>query len=136
MPDSPDKSEISLVCCQNEKDLLQWETDRLARELTGKELPRIFPTYLIFYHGKLRGFFQAAQQTVIYPGLHPDKISPREFLKISKSLVTEVKRMTGNPIFMLCDYAESLGPKNLARVRLKKAEETAYVYYEGEEETP
>jgi hypothetical protein len=133
MQDSPDKTGISLVCCNNEKDLLRHDVDRLGQELTGKLVDRVFPTYLIFYNGKLRGYFQAVQQVVIYPALHPDKINPREFLKISKSLITEVKRMTGNPIFMLCDYAERLGSKNLARVRLKRAEETAYIY---DEEAP
>jgi hypothetical protein len=130
MQDSPDKTGISIVCCNNEKDLLRYNVDHLGQELTGKLVDRVFPTYLIFYDGKLRGYFQAVQQTVIYPALHPDKISPREFLKISKSLITEVKRMTGNPIFMLCDYAERLGEKNLRRVRLKRAEETAYIYDE------
>ena len=133
MQDSPDKTGISLVCCQNEKDLLAYGADRIAQELVGKDLPRVFPTFLIFYHGRLRGFFQARQQTVLYSGLHPDKISPREFLKISRSLITEVKRMTGNPIFMLCNYADKFGPKNLSRVRLKRAEETAYIY---DEEAP
>jgi hypothetical protein len=133
MQDSPDKTGISLVTCNNEKDLLRWEVDRLGKELTGKLVDRVFPTYLIFFEGKLRGYFQAVQQTVIYPALHPDKISPREFLKISKSLATEIKRMTGNPIFMLCDYAEKLGAKNLRRIRLKRAEEAAYIY---DEEAP
>jgi hypothetical protein len=38
--------------------------------------------------------------------------------------------MTGNPIFMLCDFADKLGAKNLRRVRLKRAQETAYIYDE------
>jgi hypothetical protein len=130
MQDSPDKTGITLVPCQNEKDLLRWDIDKLARELTGKDLERVFPTFLILHHGELRGFFQTVQQLVIYPALHPDKISPREFLKISRSLITEVKRMSGNPIFMLCGVAEQLGTKNMRRVRLKKAEETAYIYDE------
>jgi hypothetical protein len=130
MQDSPDKTGITLVPCQNEKDLQRWDIDKLARELTGKDLDRVFPTFLILHHGELRGFFQTVQQLVIYPALHPDKMSPREFLKISRSLITEVKRMSGNPIYMLCGAAEKLGTKNMRRVRLKKAEETAYVYDE------
>ncbi len=128
MQDSPDKTDIALVCCNNEKDMQRWDIDKLARELTGKDLERVFPIFLILHHGQLRGFFQTVQQLVIYPALHPDKMSPREFLKISRSLITEVKRMSGNPIFMLCGVAEQLGAKNMRRVRLKKAEETAYIY--------
>jgi len=130
MQDSPDKTGIALVRCNNEKDLQRWDIDKLARELTGKDLERVFPVFLILHHGQLRGFFQTVQQLVIYPALHPDKMSPREFLKISRSLITEVKRMSGNPIFMLCGVAEQLGAKNMRRVRLKKAEETAYIYDE------
>jgi hypothetical protein len=130
MQDSPDKTGIALVCCNNEKDLQRWDIDKLARELTGKDLERFFPIFLILHHGQLRGFFQTVQQLVIYPALHPDKMSPREFLKISRSLITEVKRMSGNPIYMLCGIAEKLGVKNMRRVRLKKAPETAYIYDE------
>jgi hypothetical protein len=124
----PDKTGIALIPCNNEKDLQRWDVDKLARELTGKDLQRVFPTFLILHQGELRGYFQTVQQLVIYPALHPDKMSPRELLKISRSLITEVKRMSGNPIFMLCDIAERLGTKNMRRVRLKKAEETAYIY--------
>jgi len=130
MQDSPDKTGITLVPCNNEKDLQRWDIDKLARELTGKDLQRVFPVFLILHEGELRGYFQTVQQLVIYPALHPDKMSPREFLKISRSLVTEVKRMSGNPIYMLCGIAEKLGAKNMRRVRLKKAEETAYIYDE------
>jgi hypothetical protein len=126
----PDKTGISLIRCDNERDLLRWDVDQLARDMIGKELPRLFPTFLIFYCGELRGYFQSVQQVVIYPGIHPDKISPRQFLKISRSLITEVKRMCGDPIFMLCPVAERLGAKNLRRVRLRKAEQTAYLYDE------
>jgi len=126
----PDKTGIALVRCDNEKDLQRWDLDKFALELTGKVCERIFPTFLVLYHGQLRGFFQVAQQLVVYPALHPDKLSPREFLKISRSVITEIKRTSGNPLFLLCDYAEKLGPKNLRRVRLKKADETAYIYDE------
>jgi hypothetical protein len=130
MQDSPDKTGIALIRCDNEKDLLRWDVDKLARDMLGKDLPRLFPTFLIFYDGVIRGYFQTVQQLVVYPGIHPDKISPRQFLKISRSLITEVKRNFGNPIFMLCPVAERLGAKNMRRVRLKKAEETPYLYDE------
>ena len=130
MNQEPDKSGIALVRCDNEKDLLRWEVDKLAHEMIDKDLPRLFPTFLIFYQGKLRGYFQTVQQLVVYPGIHPDKLSPREFLKISRSLISEVKRISGNPIFMLCPVAERLGAKNMRRVRLQKAAETAFIYDE------
>lgn len=132
MQDSPepDKTGIALVRCDSEKDLVRWDIDNLARELTGKDLPRLFPIFLILHQGTLRGYFQTVQQLVVYPGLHPDKMTPREFLKLSRSLITEFKRMSGNPIFMLCGQAEQLGAKNMRRIRLKKAKETAYIYDE------
>jgi hypothetical protein len=52
----------------------------------------------------------------------------REYLKITRSLITEIKRMCGNPIFFLCDRAETTGSRVLKHVRLKKHSETAYVY--------
>lgn len=130
MQESPKNTGISLVRCDNERDLLRWDVDKLARDMLGKDLPRLFPTFLIFYDGEIRGYFQTAQQLVVYPGIDPDKISPRQFLKISRSLISEVKRNFGNPIFMLCPVAERLGAKNMRRVRLKKAEETPYLYDE------
>jgi hypothetical protein len=128
-PDS-DKAGISLIRCENEKDLQHWNLDQMARELTGKELLRMFPIYLVFYHGQLRGYAHTIPQLVVYPALHPDKMSPRVFLKLTRSLITEFKRMTGNPLFLLCEKAEALGPKNLRRIRLKRAPETAYIYDE------
>ena len=126
----PEKTDISLIRCENEKDLLRWDLDRLARELTGKEVVRMFPVYLIFYRGELRGYFQAIQQLVVYPALHPDKMSPRTFLKLTRSLIAEFKRMSGNPLFLLCDHALKLGEKNMRRIRLKRAPETAFIYDE------
>ena len=126
--DTPDKAGISVVCCENEKDLLRYPIDALARDITGKDVPRSFPVYLFFYHGNLRGWANVRRQLCVYPAIHPDRVHPREFLKIVKSLVTEFKRFAGDPLFLLCDYAEKLGPKNMRRIRLKKAEETAYRY--------
>jgi hypothetical protein len=127
-----DKSGISVVCCENEKDLLRYPIDALARDITGKDVPRSFPVYLFFYHGNLRGWANVRRQLVVYPCIHPDRVHPREFLKLVKSLVTEFKRFAGDPIFMCCDYARKLGPKNMRRIRLTQAEETAYIYTEGE----
>jgi hypothetical protein len=127
---TPDKSGISVICCENEKELQLYAIDELALDVVGHEVPRNFPVYLFFYHGQLRGFANVRRQLVIYPCLHPDRIHPREFLKITRSLVTEFKRFAGDPIYMLCDYARKLGPKNMRRIRLKPAEETAYIYTE------
>jgi hypothetical protein len=52
----------------------------------------------------------------------------REYLKITRSLITEIKRTCGNPLFMLCDRALNGGKRVLKHVRLKRAEETAFVY--------
>lgn len=136
MPDSvktPPKSAISVLCCQNERDLLRYPIDQLAQETTGDDVPRVFPVYLLFYHGQLRGWANVKVQHVIYPCIHPDRVHPKEFVALTKSLITEYKRLTGDPLFMLCDYAKKLGPKNMRRIRLKQAEETAYVYTEEDD---
>lgn len=108
----------------------KWSVDLLSRDLWGGECPRQYPVYVVFHHGEPVGYFLAIQQTVVYPALHPERISPRDFLKITRSLVTEVKRMTGNPLIMLCKKDAEFGEKNMRRVRLKKAEENAYIYDE------
>jgi hypothetical protein len=129
---TPDKNGISVICCENERDLLRYRIDELARTITEDQVPRTFPVYLFFYHGTLRGWANVRLQHVVYPCIHPDKVPPREFFKLTRSLVTEFKRFAGDPIFMLCDYARALGPKHMRRLRLKPAEETAYVYTEEE----
>jgi hypothetical protein len=129
MQDSPDKSDISLVVVHNEKELQRYNVDAIAKDLGGP-LERIYPIYLVFYKGTLRGYFQAVQQTCIYTTLHPELMNVREYLKITRSLITEVKRNCGNPIFMLCDRALNTGARVLKHVRLKRATETAFVYDE------
>jgi hypothetical protein len=129
----PDKSAISVICCESEKDLRRYPIDELAQDIIGEDVPRTFPVYLFFYNGTLRGWANVRLQHIVYPCIHPDKIPPREFVKLTRSLVTEFKRHTGDPIFMLCDYARRLGPKHMRRLRLKPAEEQAYIYTEEEE---
>lgn len=131
--DSPDKTGISLVQVNNEKEMRRWNVDVLSRELWGDDCPRQYPVFLVFYHGQPVGYFLTIRQLVAYPALHPDRISPREFLKITRSLVTEAKRTFGDPIFMLCKKDAEFGEKNMRRIRLKRAEENAYVY---DEEAP
>jgi hypothetical protein len=128
MPDSVDNSGISLIRIENEKAMRKWKVDSLSRDLWGGECPRQYPVYLVFYQGTAVGYFLSVPQLVVYPALHPDKMSPRQFLHIVRSLVTEFKRMTGEPLFMLCKKDVAFGPKNMRRIRLKKAAETAYVY--------
>jgi hypothetical protein len=128
--DSPDKTGISLIRINNEREMRKWRVDLLSRDLWGGDCPRQYPVYIIFHHGKPVGYFQLIEQVVVYPALHPDKISPRAFLHIARSLVTEIKRMTANPIFMLCKKDAEFGAKNMTRVRLKKADENAYIFDE------
>lgn len=133
MLDSPDKTGISLICINNEKEMRRWNVDELSQQLWGDDCPRQYPVYLVFHNGMPVGYFLAVQQMVVYPALHPERISPREFLKIVRSLVTEFKRMMGNPIYMLCKKDAEFGSKNLRRIRLKKAEENAYIFDEEAE---
>jgi hypothetical protein len=41
-----------------------------------------------------------------------------------------MKRHVGDPLFLLCPKAAALGEKHMKLMRLKRAEETAYVYIE------
>lgn len=130
MQDSPDKSGISLILVRNEKELQRYNVDIIARDLWGGDVPRMYPIYLVFYHGTLRGYFQAVQRVCIYTTLHPELMNIREYLKITRSLITEIKRSCGNPIFMLCDRALRGGKRVPKHVRLKRAPETAFEYDE------
>jgi len=132
MQDSAKKSPISLLPIENERDMKNFHVDDLARQIWGGPVNRQYPIYLVFHEGRCVGFFQALQQTVIYPAIHPEQMSPREFVEVVKSLTTEMKRHVGNPLFLLCDKAAQIGEKGMRMVRLKKAKETAYVYSEEE----
>lgn len=127
------KQEISLITVNNEKELLRYNVDQLAQRLFKEDVERRFPIYLVLNKGELKGFFHAAQQTVVYAALHPELMSPHEFVEVSRTLITETKRMAGNPIFMLCDKGPRASERLLKKVRLKKAKETAFVYCEYEE---
>ena len=119
-----------MVVVRNEKELQRYNVDAIAADLGGP-LDRIYPIYLVFYKGTLRGYLQAVQQTCVYTTLHPELMNIREYLKITRSLITEIKRSTGNPIFMLCDRAINGGKRVLKHVRLKRAPETAFIYDEN-----
>lgn len=130
---TPDKRQISVICCENERDLRRYPIDSIAQDIIGSDVPRTFPVYLFFYDGVLRGWANVRQQLIVYPCIHPDKIPPREFFKLTRSLVTEFKRYAGDPIFLLCDYARKLGEKHMRQLRLKKMAEEAYQYCEEDE---
>ena len=130
MQDLPDKSNISLVCCQNEKDLARYNVDKISHEIWGGHVPRLFPIFLVFYKGTLRGYVQIVPQACVYTTLHPELMNIREYLKITRSLIAEIKRSYGNPLFQLCDRAVSTGARVLKHVRLKRAPETTFVYDE------
>jgi hypothetical protein len=127
-----DSADISLVRIDNERELVKNGVDELSKEIWGKPAPRRFPIYLVYRERHCVGFFQALQQTCIYPALHPQFMPIREFISMVKSLATETKRMTGDPLFMLCNKAEELGDAKMKLMRLQKAQETAYVYTEEE----
>jgi hypothetical protein len=132
MQSEPDRSDISLVVVKNEKELQRYNLDAIAQDLGGN-LERMYPIYLVFYKGTLRGYFQAIQQTCIYTTLHPELMNVREYLKITRSLITEIRRTCGNPLFMLCERAQRAGAHGgrvLKHVRLKRPPETVYVYDE------
>ena|SRR5215469_9705246 len=130
MQDSVKESRISLIRVNNEKELRRYNVDELAREVHGCQAERRYPIYLIFYKGKLRGYIHAVQQLVVYPALHPELSKPREFIRVVRSLAIEMKRMAGDPLFLLCHKAEELGEKHMKLMRLKRAHENAYVYTE------
>lgn len=133
MPDSPSQTGISLIRINNEREMRKWNVDALSNDLWGNDCPRQYPVYLIFHEGAAVGYFLAVQQLVIYPAFHPDRLSPRIFLKIARSLATELKRMSGNPLFMLCKKDAEFGAKNIKRIRLKRADENAYIFNEEAE---
>lgn len=124
---------MSVIRIENEKQMRLWDVDSLSEQIWHNEAPRQFPIYLVFYQGRPCGFFVAAQQTVIYPAIHPELMSAKGFVKVVRSLVTEMKRMTGDPLFLLCGKAEELGERHMKLLRLKRAKENAYIYYNENE---
>jgi hypothetical protein len=135
MQTEPEKSDISLILVKNEKELQRYNLDEVARLMGDETAPRTYPIYLVFYRGSFRGYFHMVQQICVYPVLHPELMNIREYLKITRSLITEIKRTYGNPIFMLCDRALEAGAQGRGRVvkhvRLKRAPETAFLYDEN-----
>lgn len=121
---------MNVIRISNEKEMRLWNVDALSQQLWGNDVPRKFPVYLVLYQGKPCGFFVAIQQTVVYPAIHPEMLNTRAFMKVVRSLVTEMKRMVGDPIFMLCSRSEEFSARHLKLLRLKRAEENAYVYTE------
>jgi len=130
----PDESDISLLPIENERRIHEFGIDLMSQQLLGSPVSRQFPIYLVLHKGRPVGFFQALQQTVIYPAINPEMISPRQFVKVVKFLATEVKRQVGDPLFLLCPKATEIGPKGMRMMRLKKAPEEAYIYSEEEED--
>lgn len=128
MQDSPD---IALKVIENEKALAELELDAAARAFTGERVPRFYPIFVVFYKGKFAGYFQTRQQIVIYPELHPHMVGGmHNYVDLVSTLATETVRNCGNPIFLLCKKANGFGNALLKRMRLKRADETAYIYAE------
>jgi hypothetical protein len=127
--------QISLIRVNNEKELRRYNVDNLAREIHEHDAPRTFPLFLVYYRGRIRAYIQMIEQVVIYPAFDPKLMEPRDFMRVVADLATECKRQYGNPLFMLCEIAEQLGEKHMASLRLKKADETAFFYYNPQEET-
>ena len=126
----PDKSHMALIKIENERQIAEFGIDQIAHELWGGPVSRQFPIYLVLLRGRAVGFFQAIQQTCVYPAIHPEGLSSRDFIKVTRSLVTEMKRHVGNPVFLLCRKAEELGERRMKLLRLEKMKESAYQYYE------
>jgi hypothetical protein len=127
--------QISLIRVNNEKELRRYNVDNIAREIHEHDVLRTFPLFLVYYRGRIRAYIQMIEQVVVYPAFDPKLMEPRDFMRVVADLATECKRNYGNPIFMLCEIAEQLGEKHMASLRLKKADETAFVYYDPQEET-
>jgi hypothetical protein len=126
--------QMSLIRVNNEKELRRYNVDELAHDIHAHAADRMFPLFLVYYRGRIRGYFQIVEQVVVYPAFNPELMEPHDFMRVVRDLVIEGKRNFGNPLFMLCDVAEKLGTKHMASLRLKKAEETAYVYFNPKEE--
>ena len=95
-------SEISIVRISSERELIEHDLDTISQAINGKDAERLFPIYMVYYREEFRGYFHAIPQTVIYPAIHKEFMKAHEYVHIVKSLVNEMTRMVGNPLFMLC----------------------------------
>lgn len=125
-------SGISIITVANEKDIVKYGVDELSMELTGQNIQRVFPIYLVVYEGQIQGCLHAVQQLVIYPAFRTGKMRPAYFIRMVANLIREFKRMAANPIFMACSEIDKMSPRHLELLRLKKAPETAFLYHEYE----
>lgn len=128
MQDSAKESGISIVRISSERELVEHKLDEAAQAITGKDAERLFPIYMVFYKEIFRGYFHAIPQTVIYPAIHKEFMKAHEYIHVVKSLTTEMTRMVGNPLFMLCPRAGDLGEETLAKMCLRQTPEIAYMY--------
>lgn len=133
-PEHKTHDQISLIRIENEKELQRYNVDELAQDIHGCGAPRMFPLYLVYFKGRIRAYVQMVEQMCIYPAFNPELMTPRDFMQVVADMALEVKRCYGNPLFLLCEVAEQLGEKHMASLRLKKAPETAYRYFDPKEE--
>lgn len=63
----------------------------------GHEVPSMFPIDLAYVNGDLKGWYQITERAVIYPALHPEKTSPRDFYRLFKQLFAFYLQRYGNP---------------------------------------
>jgi hypothetical protein len=117
MKDTPDKSDISLILVKNEKDIATFHLDEMSQQLWGHPVPRQYPIYLVFHHGKPVGtFWPVSKLSFIQPSTL--NLTPKSSSKINRSLINEMKRFAGKQLYAL--RSTKSGRQNHARFSAEK----------------
>lgn len=94
----------------------------------GHEAPSMFPIDLAYVNGDLKGFYQITERAVIYPALHPEKTSPRDFYRLFHHLFASYRQRYGNP-WMATEASYPEGGPTLevfARLGIQPLNQTVY----------
>jgi hypothetical protein len=94
----------------------------------GHRFPEIFPVDLAYVNGELKGYYQVTEHAVVYPALHPERTSPRDFYRLFHHLLAAYRQRYGNFwVVTELEYPKG-GPTQevLVRMGMKPVKRTFY----------
>jgi hypothetical protein len=102
-----------------------WNLAQFAREC-GTEIAADFPIFLVFVDGELVAYYYAYPSVSIWPTVHPDRLSPRAFYEVGKTIVAASKCAFGNPLWLIDSESKLSAPEILSKVGLYKPPLSVY----------
>lgn len=104
----------------------------LARSF-GHAPPRVYPIDLVRVGGEPKGYFVVQDQVVIYPALHPGRLSPRETVEVFRHAARAYRQRYGDPYLRLDAEYASGGPTpgKVERLGLAAVHKQFYAFQKG-----